>query len=896
MIVPFADLLERYFQWPTERTIPILTRIVVLLATGGFLTLATLIVAFESLFPDQLDLAGLQEGDVATRDIYAPETRTYVSHVLTERLRQAARDSEPPVFNPADLAIARVQSGLAVRILDFIDNVRRDIYASPEQRLSDLKQITALQLTDDVLNQIVQAGDEPWNAIKSETSRLLEQVMQDSIRDTDIPAILDRLPNQVDLRFSDDRDIKVVVEIVQDLIRPNRTINADATEAAKQAAAQVVPQQEIIVQRGQLIVSSGAVLEADDLEALQELGLMQPLERRWQEIARALVAVVVVIVITGLYLARFRPKLLYREPRFLALLATIFLLILMGVRLSLSGEIYLYPSALLALLYVALVNQQVAIIGVLGLAFLTGLMTNNSLEIATLVAAGGMIGVLSLRRPERVNNYFVAGLMVSIINVSVAVIFNVSEPTTLMQNIPPLLAFGLMNGILAAAAAIVGLYLIGQILNLPTALKLIELSQPNQPLLQRLLREAPGTYQHSLQVANLSEQAANAIGANAALIYVAALYHDIGKILNPAFFTENQRDVSSNLHDTLNDPYRSADIIISHVTEGDALARQHRLPNRLRDFIREHHGTSEVFVFYQQALARAEADEDAVDVADFRYPGPRPQSRETAIMMLADSAEATIRSTQPGTRQEIEDTVDKIIEGKRRSGQLDDSGLTLNDLNTIKRIFVDLLKAMFHPRINYAEAVTKTRGGTGTGISPIAAAPGGDRPPAPEIATSSIVAATSGTPASSGRESYEGQRVETPKIETGATGVTGTGITATGITAAASKSSPTATDETASRRPETQSRSRAMTQDLPRMADDDDDSPMPDVPPLPRANNGGKTRQTIEATTETVKELPQVNLPENENGGGKNDGDEKISGQSTSAPEPREQDTPQQNS
>lgn len=884
MIVPFADLLERYFHWPTERTIPMLTRVVVLLATGGFLTLATVIVAFESLFPDQLDLAGLQEGDVATRDIYAPETRTFVSQVLTERLRQAARDSEPPVFNPADLAIARVQSGLAVRILDFIDNVRRDIYASPEQRLNDLKQITALQLTDDVLNQIVQAGDEPWNAIKNETSRLLEQVMQDSIRDTDIPAILDRLPNQVDLRFSDDRDIKVVVEIVQDLIRPNRTINADATEAAKQAAAQVVPQQEIIVQRGQLIVNSGQVLEADDLEALQELGLMQPLERRWQEIARAIVAVVVVIVITGLYLARFRPKLLYREPRFLALLATIFLLILMGVRLSLSGEIYLYPSALLALLYVALVNQQIAVIGVLGLAFLTGLMANNSLEIATLVAAGGMIGALSLRRPERVNNYFVAGLMVSIINVSVAVIFNVSEPTTLMLTVPPLLAFGLMNGILAAAAAIVGLYLIGQILNLPTALKLIELSQPNQPLLQRLLREAPGTYQHSLQVANMSEQAANAIGANAALIYVAALYHDVGKILNPAFFTENQRDIDSNLHDTLNDPYRSADIIISHVTEGDVLARQHRLPNRLRDFIREHHGTSEVFVFYQQALARAEAEEDAVDIADFRYPGPRPQSRETAILMLADSAEATIRSTQPGTRQEIEDTIEKIIEGKRRSGQLDDSGLLLNDLNTIKRIFVDLLKAMFHPRINYAEAVTKTRGGTGTQTTGTA---GGDRPPSPEIATGSIVAATSGTLTSSGRDSYEGQRVDTPKsapkIETTATGATATGVTATGVTAAAAKSSPTATDDSISRRPETQSRSRAMTQDLPRMADDDDDSPMPDVPPLPRANNGGKTRQT----TESVKELPQVTTPENE---GENGNDK-----APSASEPHEQDTPQQN-
>jgi hypothetical protein len=177
-------------------------------------------------------------------------------------------------------------------------------------------------------------------------------------------------------------------------------------------------------------------------------------------------------------------------------------------------------------------------------------------------------------------------------------------------------------------------------------------------------------------------------------------------MLNPLFFTENQQDIG-NPHDTLNDPYRSADIIISHVTEGDELAQQARLPQRIRDFIREHHGTTEVFVFYQRALQQADGDVSAIDMADFTYPGPRPRSKETAILMMADSCEAAVRSIKPQSKQEIQDLVSKIIDAKRASGQLDDSGLTLNELRIVREIFVDILQGIFHPRINYSEAIAR---------------------------------------------------------------------------------------------------------------------------------------------------------------------------------------------
>jgi cyclic-di-AMP phosphodiesterase PgpH len=711
MIIPLARLLERYFDLPSERAIPFLSRVVVLAATMTFLLTATVIVAFDHLFPGQGGIGVMRVGDVADRNIYAPESRTYISSVLTEQLRTEAQNEVRPIYNSPDLDVARTQTRLVGQILDYIENVRRDPFATPEQRISDLRHITALTLDETSVQNLTSLTDEAWTGVRGEITRLLEQVMQESIRDIDLQLTRERLPIQVSFRF-DDAQIAMIADIVGDLVRPNTTENVEATERARQAAGETVTDQPMSFRRGQIVVRGGEEIGELEYEALNELGLLQPEDQRVQEVVRSFIAVTLVTVMMGLYLARFRKSLLYTEPRLLALLAAIFVLVLFGARLALGNEIYLFPAALLGLLYVAVVSPQVALVGSVSLGLLVGLMANNSLEVATLVVSSGVIGSLTLRRAERLNSYFVTGLVVALTSMIVAAMFNLSTDSTLnTSGLPTLMLYGILNGVLTAAAAVIGLYLIGLLFNMTTALKLIELSQPNQPLLQRLLREAPGTYQHSLQVANLSEQAASAIGANSSLVHVAALYHDIGKMLNPAFFTENQRDIG-NPHDTLNDPYRSADIIISHVTEGDEMARQYRLPRQIRDFIREHHGTTQVFVFYKQAVIQAGDDEAAVDITDFSYPGPKPQTRESAILMLADSCEATIRSTQPGSKQEIEVAVDQIIEGKRREGQLDECGLTLNDLNTIKRIFVDMLKATFHPRINYSEAVAKARGTT----------------------------------------------------------------------------------------------------------------------------------------------------------------------------------------
>jgi hypothetical protein len=314
---------------------------------------------------------------------------------------------------------------------------------------------------------------------------------------------------------------------------------------------------------------------------------------------------------------------------------------------------------------------------------------------------GGVAGILGMRRSERLNGFFVAGLIIGVTNLLVMLAFALTaEDRAPLATLVSRSIVTLASGLFAAGVALVCLYGVTSLMNLPTNLKLIELTDSNHPLLQQLLREAPGTYQHSLQVANLCELAAEAISANAQLIRVAAMYHDIGKTLNPYFFAENTTE-GMNPHDDLDDPSHSARVIIGHVIEGERMARLANLPLRIRDFILEHHGTTQVLYFYNQAVERAGGDESAVDIREFTYPGPAPRSRETAIMMLADGCESATRARRPSSKAEVEEVVNTIFELRLGEGQLDNSGLTLNDLRVIRQIFIETLQAIYHPRIAY---------------------------------------------------------------------------------------------------------------------------------------------------------------------------------------------------
>jgi len=704
VILQFSNALDERFNINPRRTHSFVLFASTIVAAVSFALCCTLIVAFDDIFLDFNNVANLTFGSVPTEDIIAREERSFVSEILTEQERNNVLSQVPPVFYPPDPNVARQQRQLTETILEYIDNVRGDSYATLDRQIADIKAITSLQLNEneDAIVAILQLPDDSWLQVRSEIISVLERVMREEIRAADLKKAREQLPTQVSLRLTP-QESQIVTLITADVIRANTFENPEQTAIDRAEALNNVEAQQRQFIAGQTVAPANQPIDSLSLEALQELGLLARTGNRGARILRALLASALVVALLGMYVSRFEPHLVSQGHKDLLLIAVLFLVALAAMRMFGIANIYLMPAAALGIVYVAIATPNLAIVGAIGFAFLAGLLSRGpSLEIASLIAAGNIGAILTLRNAGRLNNYFVAGLFVGLANAAVVAIFALQvgfdgrDATSMAQ------AF--FSGVLIVPTTSFGvMYALTVLLNLATPFKLMDLSQPSKPLLQRLLREAPGTYQHSLQVANLAEQAAEAIGADTQMTHVAALYHDIGKMSNPFFFTENQQHIH-NPHDALDDPYRSADIIINHVIEGDQIAKKYNLPNRIREFIREHHGTTQVFVFYQRALADS-GDEDGVDPADFSYPGPIPQSRETAILMMADSCESAIRAVQPQSNQDIADLVHGIIEDKRNRGQLDASMLTLNDLRKIEATFIDIFRGLFHPRIDYAKAI-----------------------------------------------------------------------------------------------------------------------------------------------------------------------------------------------
>jgi len=668
----------------------------------AFVLAGTLLISAEIWLPSSAQVA-LEAGDVAPRDVLAPRALKYESDVLTEAKRQAVVGAVRPVYDPPDARVENEQTRLARQILDYVENVRYDDFAAPEQKRSDLAAITALSLEPNVMDAILGVQDEAkWRAIDSQVIRLLERVLSGEVREDNIQARRDDLTNLISATYSE-AEARIIAGIVSDLLRVNTYYNDERTRQAQEAAAQEVPVEMRSFARGQMVIRAGEIATPAHIEALEQFGLLRETRRRTEHFLGALLAMLLVSAVFDGYFRRFHAAL-RDDMRFMALLGVLFLAALAGVQLldpTQPAQPYFYPAAGLGFLVTTLVGPQLAIIVVLALAGLAGFTAQASLEYAAVIGFTGTLGVLSLSRSERLSAYFVAGGAAAIGGMVTALAFALrSDVAVVPYDLVSKLGASVVNGLLSAALALVGLYLISNLLNLATSLKVIELLQPSQPLLQRLLREAPGTYQHSLQVANLAELGAQQVNADAALLRTAAMYHDVGKILNAAFFVENQVE-GRNPHDELNDPWQSVRIIIGHVTEGERLGRQYRLPRRIRDFITEHHGTTRVASFYASAQERAAQTGVVADPADFTYPGPRPRSRETAILMLADACESSVRARRPQTRDDIRETVDFIFDSRLTAGQLDDSSLTLNDLRVLRETFLSALQGVFHPRIAY---------------------------------------------------------------------------------------------------------------------------------------------------------------------------------------------------
>ncbi len=645
-----------------------------------------------------MDRVILDEGDVSDSDIRAPHEITYVSQILTEEARARAEAPVRDIYDPPDARVARQQVTKVRQILDYVDSVRQDSYARPEQQRQWIEGIPDLSLSAAVIDQILSLPEEDWQAVRAETISVVDQAMREEIRGSQLDQARRRVSTLVGLELSE-VEAGIVSDLARDLIKSNSFYNAEKTNEAKRLARESVQPVSRTIAEGEIILREGDIVTPLDVEALSALGLRQA-GIEWQGVVGTVIFVLLIAIVLGLYLFRFQQEYWVRWPRMLLLLLLLVLFIL-AAKLMVSDQAilsYLLPTAALSMLLTVLLGPQLAITVTVLFSMVVGFMAGGSLELAVYALVGGLIASLSLVRVERLNAFLWAGVYVALANLAVILAFRLPNQDYDAVGLLTLAGFSLVNGGLSASLTLAGFYLLGTLFNITTSLQLMELARPTHPLLRQLLLKAPGTYHHTILVSNMAEEAAGRIGADALLARVGAYYHDIGKTIRPYFFVDNQVE-GVNVHERL-DPRTSAQIVISHVKDGLDLAKRHRLPRKIRDFIPQHHGTSLATYFYQQAR---ESEGDEVNEEDFRYPGPKPQTKETAIVMLADICEAAVRAERPASIEEIQELVREIIGSKVLAGQLDECDLTLRDLDEIRNAFVNILQGVFHPRIKYPE-------------------------------------------------------------------------------------------------------------------------------------------------------------------------------------------------
>jgi putative nucleotidyltransferase with HDIG domain len=655
----------------------------------------------------QNDAATLGLGDVASQDILAPRALSYQSEVLTELKRQEAAAEVEAQYAPSSSSITRTQVNNLRDVIEYISIVRADEFASQEQKLSDMAAIQSINLSQESAQNLITISDSSWQTVQQESISVLEQVMRSQVREDRLEEARRTIPAMISLSLSEDQ-ARLVQELTIAFVAPNSLYSEELTEEQRaEAMAAVEPVIQSYV-AGETVVPRGHVITESDLEALDQFGLLEP-EIGWKDKASILALVAVNFIFVTIYFAQ-RPDL-RSSPASLIIMALLFLVYLGGARLIIPNRTivpYMFPLAGFGMLVAALVNARAAFILAVPLAILSGYGLSYSYELTLFYLFTSAFGILLLRNIHRVLSFFWAGLGVAISGITIVIAMRLTNPLLDAIGLLQLSAASLFNGVAAAMLTILLQFLLAQILGLTTTLQLIEISRPDHPLLQTLLRNAPGTYQHSLQIANLAEQAAERINANTLLTRVGALYHDAGKVRYPLYFIENQVAGSPNPHDNL-PPEESAAIIIQHVPDGVELVKKHHLPKRIIDFVLEHHGTMMTRYQYHNAVKAADGDASQVNKSLFTYPGPRPQSRETALVMLADGVEARARAERPESEEAIHNLVRDTVENRLGSGQLAETDLTIQNIEEIIDSFTTTLRGVFHPRIKYPGSQTITQ-------------------------------------------------------------------------------------------------------------------------------------------------------------------------------------------
>lgn len=639
----------------------------------------------------------LSRGDVAVTTIKSPRNvPPFPSESLTTERRERVADAVPDVLIFDSAVLAR-QISKARTLFQQVVQVRAgSAGVSPAVSSQSLAKIAGLR-------------PEEWREVQQETLSLLSLALSDRIAPEQLPSARAQAVQRINPVFQPDQK-EVVSELLETLLEPNLVVDQAATERVRRAATDHVTPVTAGVVRGETLVRDGQIITALHMEKLGAAGL---LDRgfQWTHLGGVLLFCLALSTVMAVYIYALKPRSLGSWRR-MGLLALLLVAPIVAANLALPGRpvwAQAFPMVTFPMVLTTLLGLPVAIMGALFAGFTIAYVADlspqllayapasplDSLEKLALYCSTGLVGAIFIGGARRITQYLVAGSAAAVVGTLVILGFWLlsfeRDLTVLSWGIVGVIA----GGLIGAALAIGLIVLLGLAFGITTRIQLHELAQPDHPLLRQLLQEAPGTYYHSILVANLAEQACQAIGADALLARVGAYYHDIGKVQNPGFFIENQNR-GENVHDRL-DPLTSASMVIAHVRDGLRLAGEAKLPPQIQSFIAEHHGSRLAQSFYNAATHL----NTNVNRELFRYPGPSPQSRETGIVMLADSVEAVARSVGQQTPDELAALVDRVVNERIAEGQLDNCELTLKDLEQVKTAFKAALRGIYHPRISY---------------------------------------------------------------------------------------------------------------------------------------------------------------------------------------------------
>lgn len=685
----------------------------------GFWSLRTLICLLGSLMILLLFLLAIvpvrysiSVGTVPTHTITA--NRDVVDEITTEQLRKAAAAAVVPSYYYAEGVTEAVladfdklfgQFDAAIQYSETLENYGPTRAYTAEELTYARTILTDLDLRDYQLRTLLNTSRTDLTSLRETIYAALQNAMSSSVMEGHETEAVSSIMQIIGYRVDNTSLLLNVVQpMLREVIQPNMVIDQAATEAARQLARDSV--EPIVYKQGQNIVVKGeGRVEKYQYDMLANLGLLSDASTDLSIYLGATLLVGLVLFV-GLLTLRLIDEKNIKTLKRLLLLFTVMTITLGASILMRMIDIYLAPIALCAILLASMLSLRSAVVANVAIAVLisalaAGGSTSYTSEMVQLMACAVVSGSLSAlivyKRSNRlrvIGAGFVAGISNFLVMLALGLMTS-STKASVLTNALWCAGGGMLSGLLA-----IGFQpLLEALFNLATPTKLMELSNPNHPLLRRLLLEAPGTYHHSIVVANLAEAAAEAIGANPLLARVGGYYHDVGKLRRPQYFKENQLGAENKLNEV--DPYTAAQIIIAHPRDGVTLARNYRLPKEVYTMIQEHHGNTPVMYFYSKAVR--EMGEENVDISSFRYDSQPPSTKEGALLLLCDTIEAAVRSMSNPTPEAIEDFIVKLVRGKLQDGQLSQSPLTLRDIDAICQACSTVLNGVFHERIEYPD-------------------------------------------------------------------------------------------------------------------------------------------------------------------------------------------------